>query len=180
MLATHECLRTFGLAGTTLERVSEQSGLSRSHMRHYVGNRDDLLRRFADWLFTAMEHELEEVAGQAPAGLKLAAVNQHLFGSGFQAVTEDDTVIRELMTAGLQDEALHELLARRYEDAVRLVCAAVKDGYPNLSTRKARTIAYGIWTLAIGNSTMAEIGLPDAIGPAPKQLAESLIRAIAG
>ena len=33
----------YGLAGSSLEKVAEESGLKRPLIRHYVGNREDLL-----------------------------------------------------------------------------------------------------------------------------------------
>lgn len=38
------CIDRLGLRRTSLERVAEESGLSRSHIRHYVVNRDGMMR----------------------------------------------------------------------------------------------------------------------------------------
>lgn len=180
MEATRACLCEHGLAGTTLERVSEQSGLSRSHVRHYVGNRDDLLRTFADWFFTAMETEMRSVFEGAEPQHRLAAITDYLFTDDFQMASDDDAVIRELMTAGMRDAALKEQLEARYDVAVALVTAAVQESRPALGADESRALAYGLWTLAIGSSMMAELGLPDASGTTARQLAQNLIVAMAG
>jgi AcrR family transcriptional regulator len=177
--ATYTCLRQHGLAGTTLERVSEESGLSRSHVRHYVGNRDDLLRTFADWLFAGFETSLAEMVAEIPPGDGLAAVIDYMFGSGFLPVSDDDAVVRELVTASLSDDTLRAGMQARYEHAIRMIADVVRSAAPATSRTRANVLAYGIWCLALGNSTLAEIGLTEASGPTPRRVAESLVEALA-
>jgi AcrR family transcriptional regulator len=43
VLAACRCVARFGLDDATLEQISEESGLSRGHIRHYVGSRDNLM-----------------------------------------------------------------------------------------------------------------------------------------
>jgi AcrR family transcriptional regulator len=178
MAATRTCLRVHGLAGTTLERVAKESGLSRSHVRHYVGNREDLLRSFSDWLFTGFENELAVVAAAAPPEERLEAVLEWLFGTGFLPVSDDDTVVRELITAGLSDETLRAGLQTRYEHAVKMIASVVRASAPMTTPKQAGVLAYGIWCLALGNSTMAEIGLSEATRATPRRVAESLVTAM--
>jgi len=175
MQATGRCLQRHGLAGTTLERVSEESGLSRSHVRHYVGNRDDLLRAFAHWLYTGYEAEFIGKVAEAPAREKLPIVMDYLFSSGFLPVSDDDTVIRELITAGIADDSIRATMQAHYSHAVQAVEDAVAAEHPGASPSARRTTAYGLWCLAIGNSMMAELQLPAASGGLVRAAAESLL-----
>ncbi|BBH71428.1 hypothetical protein ACTI_81130 [Actinoplanes sp. OR16] len=175
MQATARCLRKSGLAGTTLERVAEESGLSRSHVRHYVGNRDDLLRGFANWLYTGYEAEfIDKIAGAADRE-KLPIAMDYLFSTGFLPIGDDDTVIRELITAGITDESIRGILQTRYTQAVQAVEEALAAEYPASSPGARRSVAYGLWCLALGNSTMAELQLPVASGGLIRTAAEGLL-----
>jgi AcrR family transcriptional regulator len=175
MDATRVCLRQYGLAGTTLERVAEQSGLSRSHIHHYVGNRDALLRAFADWLFAGYEQALVDVAAEGAPEDRLEGILEYLFGSGFLPVNDDDAAIRELMAAGLADEALRTTLQARHRQGVAVVARAMREATPAMTAKQARTLAYGVWCLAIGNSTLAEIELKEASGRLARRAADSLV-----
>ncbi|WP_213008069.1 TetR/AcrR family transcriptional regulator [Paractinoplanes toevensis] len=175
MQATGRCLRKNGLAGTTLERVSEESGLSRSHVRHYVGNRDDLLRAFASWLYTGYESEFTGAVAEAEGPAKLPIVMDYLFGSGFLPISDDDTVIRELITAGITDERIRSILQAQYLGAVETIEEALAAEYPDAPALRRRSAAYGLWCLALGNSTMAELQLPIAGGGLVRTAAESLL-----
>jgi AcrR family transcriptional regulator len=175
MQATARCLQKHGLAGTTLERVSEESGLSRSHVRHYVGNRDDLLRAFANWLYTGYEAEFTGKIAAAPDREKLPIAMDYLFSSGFLPIGDDDTVIRELITAGITDDSIRATLQERYLQAVQAVENALAAEYPAASPGARRSVAYGLWCLALGNSTMAELQLPVASGGLIRTAAEQLL-----
>src|SRR5690242_13453554 len=175
MRATGRCLRKFGLAGTTLERVSEESGLSRSHVRHYVGNRDDLLRGFASWLYTGYESEFTGAVQKADPPAKLPIVLDYLFGTGFLPISDDDTVIRELITAGITDERIRSIMQTQYLRAVEAIEEALTAEYPDATAAKRRSAAYGLWCLALGNSTMAELQLPVANGGLVRTAAETIL-----
>ncbi len=178
MGATRACLLQYGLAGTTLERVALESGLSRSHVRYFVGNREDLLRLFADWLFVGFESGMDDLMSATEPPQRLSAVIDYLFGTGFLPISDDDAAVRELITAGLNDEKLRDMLQSRYNQALGLIAGAVRDSIPGVTAKQARTLAYGIWSLALGNSTLAEIGLPEASGPTPRWAVEALVAAM--
>lgn len=175
MQATARCLQKNGLAGTTLERVSEESGLSRSHVRHYVGNRDDLLRKFADWLYTGYEAEFIGRIAAAESREKLPIAMDYLFSTGFLPIGDDDTVIRELITAGIADERIRGTMQVHYTQAIQSVEDALAAEYPEASPGARRSVAYGVWCLAMGNSMMAELQLPVASGGLVRAAAEALL-----
>ena len=175
MQATARCLQKNGLAGTTLERVSEESGLSRSHVRHYVGNRDDLLRKFADWLYTGYRAEFIGRIAAAESREKLPIAMDYLFSSGFLPISDDDTVIRELITAGITDERIRSIMQTQYLRAVAAIDEALAAEYPDAPATKRRSAAYGLWCLALGNSTMAELQLPVANGGLVRTAAETIL-----
>jgi len=179
MQAIARCLQKNGLAGTTLERVAEESGLSRSHVRHYVGNRDDLLRKFANWLYTGYEAEFIGKIASAPDRAKLPIAMDYLFSSGFLPISDDDTVIRELISAGIADESIRATMRGHYSHAVQAVEDALAAEYPSAPPGARRSVAYGLWCLAMGNSMMAELQLPMAAGGLIRTAGETLVEQLA-
>ena len=41
--AFERCVARYGLEGSSLERVAEEAGVKRSILRHYIGNRDEMI-----------------------------------------------------------------------------------------------------------------------------------------
>lgn len=54
------CVARYGLDGSTLDRISEEAGVARPMLRHYLGNRDQMV----DALF---QHVIEKFAGMTDA-----------------------------------------------------------------------------------------------------------------
>ncbi|MBV1921373.1 MAG: hypothetical protein KUG73_11875 [Pseudomonadales bacterium] len=48
LIAFEQCVAQYGIEGATLERLATQSGLQRSLVRHYVGNREELITALID------------------------------------------------------------------------------------------------------------------------------------
>ncbi|MEM7479305.1 MAG: TetR/AcrR family transcriptional regulator, partial [Planctomycetota bacterium] len=45
--AFERCVARFGLEGSSLEHIADEAGMKRSILRHYIGNRDDLVEALA-------------------------------------------------------------------------------------------------------------------------------------
>ncbi|MEM7233345.1 MAG: helix-turn-helix domain-containing protein, partial [Planctomycetota bacterium] len=56
--ALERCVVHFGLGGTSLERIAEEAEMKRSILRHYVGNRDDLIVAMAERLAARYRRQL--------------------------------------------------------------------------------------------------------------------------
>jgi AcrR family transcriptional regulator len=62
-----ECLVRYGVEGTTLDRVAKQAGVTRGLVRHYLGNRDEVIRALGDWARDGFIAWFEEVSGRHAA-----------------------------------------------------------------------------------------------------------------
>ena len=56
----------FGVEGSTLERIAEEAGLRRSLLRHYVGNRDDLLDALVERFLERSSREMDVLFAALP------------------------------------------------------------------------------------------------------------------
>src|SRR5699024_12343943 len=51
MEATLATMTEHGISGTTLDRIAESAGMSRGHVRHFLGNRDEILVNTARYFY---------------------------------------------------------------------------------------------------------------------------------
>jgi AcrR family transcriptional regulator len=158
--AASRCLARNGLAGTTLEKIAEESGLSRSHVRHYVGNRDDLLLALVDWVQERDDRAFAAAVEEAPPEQRLAVAMDHLFGTWFLGAGDEGAVILELVKAGRSDETLREAIMSGY----RLMLGAIDSGlaaeFPASTPAVRRGTAYGLLCLALGNALISDLDRP--------------------
>jgi len=100
--ALERCLRRRGLEGTTLDAVAREAGVQRPLIRHYFGNRDELLAAAVARAVARHGREIEAALAERPARGRrgrLAALLDHLFLGGFGADPARDRIFRGLRAA---------------------------------------------------------------------------------
>ncbi|MEU6556972.1 helix-turn-helix domain-containing protein [Streptomyces sp. NPDC046915] len=173
--AASRCLARNGLAGATLEKIAEESGLSRSHVRHYVGNRDDLLLALVEWVQERDDRAFAAAVEQAPPEHRLGVAMDHLFGPWFLGAGDESAVILELIRAGQSDEKLREAMMSGY----RLMLGAIDSGlaaeFPDSVPSARRGTAYGLLCLALGNAVISDLDRPLGSGGLIRVAGEALV-----
>ena len=59
--AFERCIHRVGLSGSSLEVIAEEAGMKRSILRHYIGNRDDILEALAARTISRYQSETDEL-----------------------------------------------------------------------------------------------------------------------
>ncbi|MEV6701599.1 helix-turn-helix domain-containing protein [Streptomyces sp. NPDC051453] len=175
MEAASQCLVKYGLAGTTLERIAEESGLSRSHIRHYVGNRDALLLALVDWVQERDDRVFAATVEQALPEQRLAIALDYLFGPEFASADDETAVIRELLRAGDEDETLREAMLGGYRLIQAAIDQALAAEFPHSTATVRRSTAYGLLALALGNAMMAGLDPRVSSGGLVRVAGEALV-----
>lgn len=173
--AASRCLARNGLAGTTLEKIAEESGLSRSHVRHYVGNRDDLLLAVAQWVQERDDRAFAAAVEQASPEQRLTVVMDHLFGPWFLSEDDESAVIHALVQAGQSDQKLCEAMVSGYRSTLSAIDSGLAAEFPGSTPAVRRGTAYGLLCLAVGNAMMADVDRSFASGGLIRVAGEALV-----
>jgi AcrR family transcriptional regulator len=159
--AVTRCVGEYGLEATTLERVADASGFSRGHIRHYVGNREDMLRQFQARLGTQYALRIKEIADNAEPGQRSAALVGFLFGKEW-GPADDSSAINAMLWAAARDESVRDHLRSTYMRIERAVARTLRADYPHAPAAECAATAYTLVCLAFGHSTLLELSYPAA------------------
>lgn len=159
--AVTRCVGEYGIEGTTLERVAEVSGFSRGHIRHYVGNREEMLDQFRRRLTDGYVGRMREISDGAKPGQRGAALVRFLFGKEFGPAA-DNVAINALMWTAARDEAVRGYLRSTYLALERTVARALRADYPHAPAAECASTAYTLICLAFAHSTLQELSFPAA------------------
>lgn len=151
--ATARCVARVGLAGLTLEKVSGESGMSRGHVRHYVGNREDLILALVEWELRK-DDELSH-ASDRDGGTDLML--DYLYGAPFSAPTDDNSVILELLNAARTNTDIRTAMLDGYTGLRREIHAVLVAAHPDADREELWNRAYALLALAIGNAAMSDL-----------------------
>ncbi|WP_420549691.1 TetR/AcrR family transcriptional regulator [Curvivirga sp.] len=104
------CAARFGLEGATQERIAEQAGVQRTILRHYLGNKDDMLKALAVHVIDQFQGQTELMDQALQASDKKEQLLDILFASGVISNMNLVLVYQALVARSEQDAELKPLL----------------------------------------------------------------------
>ncbi|MFB6672068.1 cupin domain-containing protein [Streptomyces sp. NPDC056390] len=155
--ATIQSLRAYGVSGTTLERISKQSGMSRGHIRHFLGNREDLLVAVTEHFFATLTDQLPKESAHPNSFTSFEAMLDYLFGEVFTRSVEDNRLVDGLLEVARTSEKVSRAMANAYGVLEARIAATLAREFPDAEASAIDEAAFGVLCLALGNVFLREI-----------------------
>lgn len=175
--AFERCVARFGVEGTSLDRIAEESGLKRSLLRYYIGNRDQLVEaltdRFIDKADTLTGVMIDTLPKDNPA--------QGIIESFFSSPGDDDSTILvadALIACSGSYPQVKEKLKNWYDRFVSRTCDVIQSNYPDVAYDRCWVVSVGIISIYFNADTMDPLGLSRRYREASIQAAQLLLRSL--
>lgn len=172
------CVVERGLGGTSLEDVAAKAGVKRSIIRHYIGNRDELVSAMALRYTERFVSELNLLAGAA-TGARRMKVLLSAFFPGTPSTSGSDVVLVEALIAAADEypdvAKLMTKLVRRTVETTRDVLQAE---YPQADKSDVWEVAYGVVGISFNQESLVQLSLPPRFGRAALGAARRLISSL--
>ncbi|WP_422362505.1 TetR/AcrR family transcriptional regulator [Pyruvatibacter mobilis] len=155
--AFEQCVARYGLAGATLERVSEEADLARPLIRHNVGNRDDLVAAFMDRFFERSTEVMTSLREHLPARDKAQALINWLFQPG----ASDPRLVlvsSALIMAAAYEPALARQMRSWMDEFTGLFEDALKADFPRTDEQQLHMVATGLCGIYLNYESMTPLG----------------------
>ena len=151
--ATLQTIAAHGISSTTLDRIADAAGMSRGHVRHFVGNRDRLL------LDTARAFYAPDGGSPAvlPAGTDtLEDALDYLYGAEFVASTEENAVVLGLVELSRSSPEIAEVLTAAYAATRTRIAELIIAAKPAADPAYREAVADTVLAAALGNVFMGD------------------------
>ncbi|WP_028469027.1 TetR/AcrR family transcriptional regulator [Neptunomonas japonica] len=175
--ALQRCVARYGLEGSTLERISEEAGLQRSLVRHFAGNRTELVTQLADRVIERSDKQWSEFISYLPEQDITSALLNGLF-------TEDHSdaefvlVIESLIFAAGQDEPLRKQMQAwmsRFTNDMKFIL--LRDN-PSADDEHLNAIAFGLVSIYFNLDSLAPLNMSAQYRPSARRAAELLVNTL--
>lgn len=157
MKALEACVIRQGLAKTSLKDVAEEAGLPRPLVRHFVGNRDEMITKLFDGMISRGEDQLENIHGTDSA-LSIEKCLDLLFEGVFADETSN-ALIGELWYLADRDDAIRARLAGLYQRVNDLIVDTLNAEGLGTSNQARTDAAFALVSLSYGDAAFRDIGL---------------------
>lgn len=158
--AIEACIREVGIGGLTTGLIAEKSGYSRSHIRHYLGNKADQLQALVNLYTERYAGCLEELVLGAPTESQRDLVVRELFGDTWQISRPDDDIVLDHLNAyASTTNPDSPSLAPMYSRIVQLVAHTLEPhmAETTLAVQRAQLVV----SLAYGVTSLLRLGIID-------------------
>ena len=175
--AFSRCIARRGLDATSLEDVAEEAGVRRSIIRHYIGNRNDLIEVFIDRLMARFRRDTEDMRAWFAVNSGVEKLPDYLFWD--EDGSKDEMLVLEpIFTAARRDPALAGRLSDWFEDFVDAVDDVLRTSFPEAKKDEIRCVAYGIVAIYNNHQSMAALGAPNRHRSVAQQAAGRLLASL--
>lgn len=175
--AFERCLPRYGLEGTSLDQVAEEAGVKRTIIRHYVGNRDQLLSALLERYLERSRASLDAFIAALPTERRARTAIEWLFDP-----TYSDARMIQVANALIAAAAEHEVLAAEMQawlgDFVARLEQVFEDDYPNADPAAVTAVAAGITGIYFNVEALYPLGNVSVLAAASKRAAILLIETL--
>jgi len=180
--AFEKCLIKYGLEESTLERVAQEAGKSRNIIRHYIGNREDLIAAFVERVLSRIKQVSEEILANTPKQKLIPNVLDFLFE---ERKTDAPPDLGERMLGGMwhireQSPKVQQALLNFYQEFEKILTDGLKHLYTDVPLKKCQEVAYSIICLAETNWVLGSVGVDVSHTRMARRSAEYLLQALEG
>jgi AcrR family transcriptional regulator len=174
MHAFFKCIHEFGLEGTSLDQIAQKAGMTRSLVRHYAGNREEIIRDFIDYLIQIIQDEFTESLNQPCQSRK-----ERLYSALFAPRNDflmDKIVLDALINGKDRYPGVQERLANLFKFFLSRISEELHFEYPQMDEKQLQKLAYGLFCLSLSQDTMVWLGVISPSLQFGEALAQDLIQ----
>ena len=176
--AFERCVARFGLEGSSLDRIAEEADMKRSILRHYIGNRDELVLALADRVIAKYEAHFESHLQATSAFTPVKQLMSYLFPAKAVSSTESILVIESLIAAGATCPDIRKKMMGYIDRLIDRSASLLRRAYPETSNQKCWAAAYGVVSICFNQESLTPLGPPPKYLRAAKSSAEVLITSL--
>ena len=176
--AFEKCVARYGLEGSSLERVAEEAGVKRSILRHYLGNRDEMVVALAERVVGKYRDAFKGFVARTTDEDRISQLVGYFFPDEPFESTEDILVVEALIAAGEQYPAVRELMFGYVDGLVRDLSNQLRLAFPKASQPDCWNVAYGIVSICFNQESLSPMKLPARYLRAARACAKVLIQSL--
>mgnify|MGYP000026182446 CR=1 FL=1 len=150
------CILESGIQATSLENIAEKAGVKRTILRHYIGNRDDIIVALSQRWRDIYSAQWQEIISWLPTESKGDALIDSLFTIGSKDMI-DGTIIGEAIFS--EAKRLPEVKAHQEKTMSDFICHLTNifsKEYPDANADSIELVCHGIYA----NYLLAQSFLP--------------------
>ena len=152
--------------------------MKRSILRHYVGNREDIVIAMARRFIERYRAGLAAMAAWVGEKNHVDRSIECLFASSDAQGFRDVLIVESLIAEAGEDQEIRDIVTAVVEETIAVVRDGLRLAYPKASAKQAWTVANGVVGICFNHSSLTPLGLPKRHDEAARRSARLLIETL--
>ncbi|WP_420584808.1 TetR/AcrR family transcriptional regulator [Ruegeria sp.] len=168
------CVARFGLEGATQERIAEEAGVKRPLLRHYLGNKDEMITALADYVVSGFAESLDGLRRALHDGSTAKDLVDALFAEDVGTDPRLMLAYQALVTTVPDRPDLRQGLMDSLTDFFDVVEAILRRAAPDALDISIRAVTQGISAIFVSMDALTPLNPPEEWRAELKQAATLL------
>lgn len=156
--AFEQCVVRYGIEGATLQHIADEAGLARPLLRHYVGNREELVDALTERYIKKTEQITDDMRPWLPETNRAQAMIALFFDKEYASSNYDTLVAQALVVASQTRPLLREKLLAWFKRFEQLVVETIQSDFPDADQESVKLVAAGIIGIYFNADAMGPLG----------------------
>jgi AcrR family transcriptional regulator len=161
LAAFARCLVKYGL-DTSLDQVADEAGMTRSIIRHYIGNREAVIEALIEQITRDYITALQTTGDLIPLPERIDALLDYLFTDLAAAAAYDKLIIDVLLTAHDRYPTAKAHIVAMLDTLVAMFADDLRAAYPAADAARCQDVAYSVLCLAMNHDSFMSLGMAAA------------------
>ena len=178
--AFQHCVVRYGMQGTSLERIAQEANMRRTILRHYVGNKDDLIVALANRFESRAGETLSSFRAMLPRRNRVQTMLKYFFGSQ-EAFNKDESMVADaLIVEANRLPEVNRILAKWFDNFIAFVERELAGEYPEARRSDCRAAALAIISTFFVMGSLRPMTESAELRRAARTAARRLVQSLAG
>ncbi|MEM7117249.1 MAG: TetR/AcrR family transcriptional regulator [Chloroflexota bacterium] len=169
------CIRKCGFEGSSLAQIAKEAGVKRSIIRHYIGNRDAVVKALVERLIETYRQEMADAIASIPKDDFAPVLLDYLFLAEAHERPNSEILLDSLWAKQESDPHIKALLIELYEALEELLTDGLVYAYPQSDPQTCRSVAYSLICLLHTHTSLIELGPGHARREGVRQAAAQIV-----
>ncbi|MES0825410.1 TetR/AcrR family transcriptional regulator [Ruegeria sp. SCP11] len=156
------CVARFGLDGATQERIAEEASVKRPLLRHYLGNKDEMITALAEYVIAGFADSLEGLCQALPEDALPSDLVELLFSEDSGTDPRLMLAYQALVTAVPERPDLRQGLMESLTEFLDVVEAILRRAAKSASDANIRAATQGISAIFVSMDALSPLDPPQA------------------
>ncbi len=154
--AFERCVARFGLDGSTLEKISEEAGVGRPLLRHYLGNREQMVSALLNHVLAKFSYLNQSLVSELPEDGRFEIILHRLFDKSYHEM-QQAAVFQALVAASERHDGMAKKLMQFVYELEEMLTVELKASKPLATLDDCSTAVSGITSIYFNVDALAPL-----------------------